>query len=283
MTKSVIYRIRNIIDGKFYVGSTINQRERFRTHRTKLRAGNHHTKHLQNAWRKYGEEAFVFEVVEEVARVEDLQAAEDRWLAKHVGTPQCYNAGLRSGAPWRGAPKETHPCYGRVKNEAEKARIAASISRRYAEDPDYQPRLGTVHTTETRMAISRTVQRALAEGRGGKFIPSEETRLRMSEALKGNQNAKGHVRTEEHRRRLAEANRGNQNWLGRNHTEESKAKMSKAVVVRSSDGKHTVFDSISALRAEMGLKPPTVNRALKSGMPIARGPLKGWSMRYVDR
>lgn len=277
MTKPVIYRIRNVTDQKFYVGSTINVKERFRTHRNKLRNGKHHTPHLQAAWNKYGEECFVFEVVEEVRSVDLLQAAEDVWLEKYVGNPKCYNVGLYSDAPWRGSPKEKHPSYGRPKTDAERAAISSAIKRLYKEG--FNPRGGIPHTDEAKAKISARVQTAVAEGRGGKFIPSEETRLRMSQALKGNQNAKGHTRTPEHRQKLSEANRGNKNWLGRHHTEEAKAKMSKQVVETTTG---TVFPSLSAALEHYGLKMPTLRRALVTGNPLSRGPHKGLAFRYVS-
>lgn len=280
MTKTpnpIIYTIRNVVNGKFYVGSTVNQRERFRTHRSKLRRSAHHCAHLQAAWNKYGEDCFKFEVVSVVASVSILQGAEDLWLSKYVGTAECYNTGLRSGAPWRGAPKETHPNYGRSKSSETLQAISDGVKRRYAE-ADYTPRLGKTHSDETKDIISARVQAAVSEGRGGKFIPSEETRLRMSQALRGNQNAKGHVRTEEHRRKLAEANIGNQHWLGRQHTEESKAKMSKPVLETTSD---TEFPSLTATLDHYGLKMPTLRRALLTGKPLTRGPHKGLAFRYI--
>lgn len=280
MTKTpnpVIYTIRNVANGKFYVGSTVNQRERFRTHRSKLRRSAHHCAHLQAAWNKYGEDCFKFEVVAVVASVNILQGAEDLWLSKYVGTAECYNTGLRSGAPWRGAPKETHPNYGRSKSPETLRAISDGVKRRYAE-ADYAPRLGKPHSDETKGIISAKVQTAVSEGRGGKFIPSEETRLRMSQALRGNQNAKGHVRTEEHRRKLAEANTGNQHWLGKHHTEESKAKMSKAVLEITSN---TEFPSLTATLNHYGLKMPTLRRALLTGKPLTKGPHKGLAFRYV--
>lgn len=277
MSKPVIYKIRNVVNQKFYVGSTTNSKERFRTHRNKLRSGKHHTPHLQAAWGKYGEECFVFEVVEEITSVEALQDAEDVWLAEHVGQVYCYNAGLRSGAPWRGAPKETHPMFGKPRNEGTVNAISASIRQRYEEG--FDPRTGLQHTEETKAKISAKVQAALAEGRSGKFIPSAETRLRMSQALKGNQNAKGHVRTEEHRQKLAEANRGNQNWLGKTHTEESKAKMSKRVLEVTTN---TEFVSLTAALMHYGLKMPTLRRALLTGKPIAKGVHKGLIFRYIE-
>ena len=62
----VIYKIINRVNDKFYVGSTVNKKVRFREHRKQLRGNRHHCKHLQAAWNKYGEVKFDFVVVEEV-------------------------------------------------------------------------------------------------------------------------------------------------------------------------------------------------------------------------
>ena len=277
-TTPVIYKIRNVVNQKFYVGSTINMKERTRTHRNRLRSNRHHSPHLQAAWNKYGEECFVFEVVEEVGSVDGLQATEDVWLATHVGQPYCYNKSRYSDTPMRGIRPEDHPCYGRTLPAEQIAAISAGVLKRY-EDPTYAPRAGKRHSEETKAAISAKVQAAVADGRGGKFIPSDETRKRMSQALKGNQNAKGHVRTEEHRQKLSEANRGNQNRLGKTHTEESKAKMSKRVVEVTTN---TEFASLTATLGHYGFKMSTLRRALQTSKPIAKGVHKGLVFRYVE-
>ncbi len=64
--RSGIYRIVNQVNGKFYIGSATNIASRWSTHRQSLRKGKHHSIHLQRAWDKYGEAAFVFEDLEEV-------------------------------------------------------------------------------------------------------------------------------------------------------------------------------------------------------------------------
>lgn len=278
MSKPVVYKIRNTVNNKFYVGSTTNPRERFRTHRNKLRCNKHHTPHLQAAWNKYGEDCFKFEIVEEIPTPGELQDAEDRWLSEFVGQVCCYNAGFRSGAPWRGAPKEKHPNFGKPVSEQSRAAISASLKAFYAADPKNHPRLGVPHSEEARAKIKAKIQAALAEGRGGKFIPSAETRLRMSQAMKGNQNATGYVRTEEHRRKLAEANKGNKHWLGKHHTAETKIKMSKRVLEVTTN---TEFPSLTATLEHYGFNMPTLCRALKRGTPITKGPLKGLQFKYL--
>lgn len=61
---SGIYKITCTVNGKIYVGSAKNLLVRWNGHRKMLRKGNHHSIHLQNAWNKYGESAFQFEIIE---------------------------------------------------------------------------------------------------------------------------------------------------------------------------------------------------------------------------
>lgn len=78
---SGIYKIICTANGKIYVGSAKNLRERWRKHRIMLRKGDHHSIHLQNAWNKYGELAFTFEVIELVMPWSRIDR-EQYWLDK---------------------------------------------------------------------------------------------------------------------------------------------------------------------------------------------------------
>lgn len=65
LKKQGVYAIRNIVNGKMYIGSTVNPfSKRFGCHRKRLRKGIHHSQHLQAAWNKYGEQNFSFEIIE---------------------------------------------------------------------------------------------------------------------------------------------------------------------------------------------------------------------------
>ena len=60
-----VYIIKNIINGKFYIGSTSRSFvERYRYHIGYLRKNKHDNPHLQNSWNKHGELNFKFEVLE---------------------------------------------------------------------------------------------------------------------------------------------------------------------------------------------------------------------------
>lgn len=75
-----IYVIRNTVNGKVYVGSSANVKERFRTHRKQLRANRHPNAHLQSAWQAYGESSFRFEIVENVSDYSKLIQREQAWM-----------------------------------------------------------------------------------------------------------------------------------------------------------------------------------------------------------
>jgi hypothetical protein len=70
-------------------------------------------------------------------------------------------------------------------------------------------------------------------------------------------------------------------WYGKKRPDHG-AKVSKAVQAVSPEGETLEYPSIAALREKSGMKPPTINRTLKSGKSLTRGPYKGWSFKYVD-
>lgn len=89
-----IYKITNTTNNKFYIGSSINITKRWWAHRKNLRLQTHCNSHLQSAWNKYGEEVFLFEVVEEMTKktMEEVLSKEQEWLDRsYDGGVDCYN------------------------------------------------------------------------------------------------------------------------------------------------------------------------------------------------
>lgn len=75
-----IYKIINIVNNKFYIGSSINIEQRWKTHKKELKRGVHHSRHLQNAWNKYGQENFIIEIIEEIVNLEFLLIKEQAYI-----------------------------------------------------------------------------------------------------------------------------------------------------------------------------------------------------------
>ena len=86
-----IYRIKNLINGKCYYGSSKKIEKRWKTHLNQLRNKKHINCILQNAWNKYGENNFIFEIVEE-CELEKLFEVEQ----KYIDTCGDYNIGIKA-------------------------------------------------------------------------------------------------------------------------------------------------------------------------------------------
>ena len=75
-----VYAIRNSVNTKLYVGSTIGKaKTRFASHKAGLHNGNHHSKRLQHDWNRYGKSAFEFIIIEE-CKPDDCEVLEDYWI-----------------------------------------------------------------------------------------------------------------------------------------------------------------------------------------------------------
>ena len=92
-----VYRIVNRTNNKIYVGSTstLGFKKRWWGHRTRLRANTHWNQHLQNAWNKYGESQFQFEIIETCLPL-DCIAREQYYI--DTLHPQ-YNLSKTAGSP----------------------------------------------------------------------------------------------------------------------------------------------------------------------------------------
>lgn len=78
MIQTGIYTITNLINNKIYVGLSTNILQRIEYHKRSLRKNNHHCIYLQRAWDIYGEENFLFEILEE-CKEEYLYSEEHYW------------------------------------------------------------------------------------------------------------------------------------------------------------------------------------------------------------
>lgn len=268
--KNVIYKIRNVVNNKFYVGSTVDSRKRFWEHRKDLRMGRHTAIALQRAWDKYGEDCFKFEIVEQLNSKEELYPAEQRWLDEHFGKDYCYNCSPNADTPMRNATPEM--------------RAHQALKTKQWHENNVHPRQGTTHAPESieRMVANNRAPKGSDHYRYGKTV-SEETRKKIGDTQRGKKKAPGRTISPEGMAKIrAAAEAGHySHWEGRKHSEESKLKMSKQIVVVYPDGTSMLYNSITELRNETGLKPATVNRALKAKKPIGKGDFAGWEFFYA--
>lgn len=73
-----VYCIQNLVNNKRYVGSSKDIYERWLCHKNSLNKNDHHSKHLQNAWNKYGCDNFSFFILELCSEDERFEC-EQKW------------------------------------------------------------------------------------------------------------------------------------------------------------------------------------------------------------
>lgn len=153
-----VYVIHNLVNEHFYVGSTLNLRKRWNVHRTLLRKGTHHAPHLQNAWNKYGEKAFVFRVLQQI------DSKDSRLLLEqHL---------IDSLSPTYNVSRLARSCEGTRRRPLTRARMreAANTPERIA----HIRRLGSLPKSEEHRA-------RIAESHKG-LRPTEATRAKLRAA-----------------------------------------------------------------------------------------------------
>ena len=167
-----IYSIVNLNDGHAtaYVGSTTNQRRRWNRHRSELGRNVHHCDFLQRSWNRYGEDSFVFCVIEH-AENNNLLDREQFWLDRYRCSGRIFNTAQDAIAPMLGRNHSEEAC----------AKISAA-------------HIGTKRSKETRRKMSMARS-------GQKIGPmAQDHKDKISVALSGK------AKTEEHKRKVGNAN-----------------------------------------------------------------------------
>src|SRR4051812_4788236 len=92
-----IYSITHVSSGRSYIGSARNIERRWRAHKTRLKHNKHHSQYLQNAWNKYGQDAFSWMVIEQCDELVLMQREQH-----YLNHRPAFNVALFAGAPMLG-------------------------------------------------------------------------------------------------------------------------------------------------------------------------------------
>lgn len=199
MKQAGIYEIVNTVNGKQYVGSAIDLAGRQRLHVWNLKRGTHHSKHLQNAWKKYGDDAFTFKTLLLCSR-ENLVMYEQRAID---GFKPEYNISCIAGSVLgiKRTPEQRVALSAALKGIKYPPRsedVRAAISRRMIGNKygvGGKSRLGQKHSPEELIKMAA-------------WVRSSETKAKMSDSAKGHKRWLGKKHSDESRKRISERKRG---------------------------------------------------------------------------
>ena len=182
-----IYKIRNLLNGKVYIGQSINFNKRFSDHRLKI--ANKKYKHpLYDSMRCYGIENFEFIVLEWINDVSKLNEREQYWMDYYQSYTPEFGYNIAIGAIGVKHSEETRKKLSDInkgKRHSDESKKKMSLSHK-----------GKIRTEEHRKHLSEAMK-------GKKKKPhSSETRLKIG---LGN---KGKIVSEETRSKIARSEKG---------------------------------------------------------------------------
>lgn len=219
-----IYKITNTKNGKFYIGSTINEKRRKTIHFSKLRKNKHCNPHLQSAWNKYGETSFNFEIIEVCLEgYSDLLILEQRWITQTDACNKGYNLNPLVSQPpiTKGfkKPKSGKNGFGELINP--NGEIVKFFGIR-----EFSRQNGLNH-----VSVSLLIKGKMKNHRGWKStIPFEGYKFTKSHKEKISKSLKGTKRPENVCEKIRNSH------IGKKHSEETKKKISKALNKKSYAG-----------------------------------------------
>jgi len=288
--KSGIYQIRNLNNGKAYIGSTFCFKIRYKQHLSSLNKGTHHNKHLQAAFIQDGSNAFVFEILEVVEGEQaDRLLVEQVHLDKHQESwEHCYNFKQQTIASSRS-------CYSN--NPEETSRLISENSKKMWSSRTESEKQKIVNimqsnrTEETFLKISKA-------NKGRKLKPEHLDKVRTASL--------GHKHTEEFKKarreykhtedaikkisaaslgrkrskESLEKQSGNNHWsVKKSFTKDTICKMRKSANKRATKIKATklssmeeiFFDSIHEAARTLSIHKPNISNVLKGKQKQAKG------------
>mgnify|MGYP003645176778 CR=1 FL=1 len=183
-----IYIIRNKINGKYYLGSTIQLRVRKLKHFNELRKNKHHCIHLQRAFNKYKEDNFEFIIIETCFN----SKTREQELLNSIDFKDCYNVSKSASG---GDLISNHPDREEIiKRNTEILKAAPRHNKDYSKENNPNWRGGTTFCKCGNRINSSTKQCHECRDITGENNPffgkthSEETKKKLSELRKGKYN-----------------------------------------------------------------------------------------------
>jgi group I intron endonuclease len=196
-----IYQIKNKVNGKIYIGSSVNIDKRWKYHRYYLNKNEHHNVLLQRSWNLYGESNFEFEIIEQFDDPALLLEREQHYLdtlqttKPENGYNLCPNANSMRGYKYSEEQKQKM-------SELRKGQGNQHYGKKHSEET--KKKIGQINSTKVR---TEETKRKLAEITRERMANLKETNPEKFEAIVSNiKKARiGKPLTEQAKKKLSES------------------------------------------------------------------------------
>lgn len=169
-----VYSITNIVNGKKYIGSTVDFDKRKRKHLNGLKGSYHENRLLQRDFDTYGEGTFVFEVLHETESEDERFNIEESIIQrlKTFEQDRGYNLTTDGRGKYilteetrekmrQNTLGENNPFYGKTHTEETKMILSEKAKERTGER---NPFYGKQHTEESKQKIRDAIQEKVNNG-----------------------------------------------------------------------------------------------------------------------
>lgn len=190
LKKCGIYKIKNKINGKMYIGQSVDIKKRWGEHKSLSKTNDNH---LYSAFRKYGLDNFEFSIICEVPEnvLDDYEISYIKY----------YDTTDRT----KGYNKKTGGANGRHSEET-KNKMSNTKKGKPGKTPSEE--------TKRKLSIANKGKPSPKKGKPGKTL-SEETKRKLSVAKKGkpspNKGKPGKPKSEEHKKKISDTMKRKQN------------------------------------------------------------------------
>lgn len=173
MGKGGIYKIVNLVNEKFYIGSTVNLIRRKYNHFSDLRKNKHINQYLQRSYNKYGKENFRFEVIEYVENKDKLIEREQYYLDIYRDNKKnCYN--IRTvvesnlGIKWSNESKQKLSKAKKGIKRSKETKRKLSEAKKGEKNPNYGNKLS--EKEKLKLAIAHGAKTFLVYDKQGNYV-----------------------------------------------------------------------------------------------------------------